>query len=123
MKVILASPRGFCAGVDRAIEAVQAALERFGPPVYVYHEIVHNRHVVEDLKRKGAVFVDRVADVPDGAVLLFSAHGIPPEVRQQAAGRGLTNLFGLEEQSEVGGYRTGFLSPGPRMDRRTGQRK
>jgi 4-hydroxy-3-methylbut-2-en-1-yl diphosphate reductase len=92
MKVILAQPRGFCAGVHRAIQSVERALERFGSPVYVYHEIVHNQHVVDDLRRKGAVFVDTVDVVPQGAVLLFSAHGVPPTVRERAAQRGLATI-------------------------------
>jgi 4-hydroxy-3-methylbut-2-enyl diphosphate reductase len=87
--VLLANPRGFCAGVDRAIEIVELCLARHGPPVYVRHEIVHNRHVVEDLRAKGAVFVDDPADVPDGALLVFSAHGVSPQVREAAAVRGL----------------------------------
>ena len=89
MRVVLANPRGFCAGVDRAIEIVEVALERFGPPVYVRHEIVHNRHVVERLRGRGAVFVDDPSDVPEGSLLIFSAHGVSPEVRQAATGRGL----------------------------------
>ena len=89
MEIVLASPRGFCAGVDRAIEIVEQALRRFGAPVYVRHEIVHNRHVVEDLRAKGAIFVDDPADAPVGALLVFSAHGVSPAVRQAAAARGL----------------------------------
>jgi len=89
MEILLASPRGFCAGVDRAIEIVERALERFGPPVYVRHEIVHNRHVVEDLRARGAVFVEDPAEVPQGALLVFSAHGVSPAVRRQADARGL----------------------------------
>jgi 4-hydroxy-3-methylbut-2-enyl diphosphate reductase len=89
VKILLASPRGFCAGVDRAIEIVELCLERYGPPVYVRHEIVHNRHVVEDLRGKGAVFVDDPADVPEGALLVFSAHGVSPQVRERAATRRL----------------------------------
>jgi 4-hydroxy-3-methylbut-2-enyl diphosphate reductase len=89
MEIVLASPRGFCAGVDRAIEIVEQALQRFGAPVYVRHEIVHNRHVVEDLRRKGAIFVDDPADAPEGALLVFSAHGVSPAVRRAAALRGL----------------------------------
>jgi len=88
-QVFLAEPRGFCAGVDRAIEIVERALEVYGAPVYVRHEIVHNRHVVEDLRAKGAVFVDEVDDVPDGALLIFSAHGVSKAVRQRAEERGL----------------------------------
>jgi 4-hydroxy-3-methylbut-2-enyl diphosphate reductase len=89
VEILLASPRGFCAGVDRAIEIVERALERFGPPVYVRHEIVHNRHVVEDLRARGAVFVEDPAEVPEGALLVFSAHGVSPAVRSQAETRGL----------------------------------
>ena len=89
MEIVLASPRGFCAGVDRAIEIVEQALARFGAPVYVRHEIVHNRHVVDDLRAKGAIFIDDPADAPEGALLVFSAHGVSPAVRQAAAERGL----------------------------------
>ncbi|MGH0031670.1 MAG: 4-hydroxy-3-methylbut-2-enyl diphosphate reductase [Myxococcota bacterium] len=89
MDVLLANPRGFCAGVDRAIEIVVIALERFGPPVYVRHEIVHNRYVVEDLRAKGAVFVEDPADVPEGSLLIFSAHGVSPAVREAADARNL----------------------------------
>jgi 4-hydroxy-3-methylbut-2-enyl diphosphate reductase len=92
MEVVLASPRGFCAGVDRAIEIVELALARFGPPVYVRHEIVHNRHVVESLRAKGAIFVEDPADVPEGALLVFSAHGVSPAVREVSAERGLRTL-------------------------------
>jgi 4-hydroxy-3-methylbut-2-enyl diphosphate reductase len=92
MRILLASPRGFCAGVDRAIEIVEAALARFGPPVYVRHEIVHNRHVVEGLRRKGAVFVDEPSQVPRGALLIFSAHGVSPAVREAAAAQGLRTI-------------------------------
>jgi 4-hydroxy-3-methylbut-2-enyl diphosphate reductase len=89
VKVLLASPRGFCAGVDRAIEIVEQCLARFGPPVYVRHEIVHNRHVVETLRAKGAVFIEDPAEAPAGALLVFSAHGVSPAVREAAAARGL----------------------------------
>ncbi len=89
MRVLMASPRGFCAGVDRAIEIVESALERFGRPVYVRHEIVHNRHVVEDLRAKGAIFIDHLADVPRGARLIYSAHGVSPAVRAEAEQRDL----------------------------------
>jgi len=89
MDVLLANPRGFCAGVDRAIEIVEIALERFGSPVYVRHEIVHNRHVVDELRAKGAVFVEDPEDVPIGSVLIFSAHGVSPAVRTRAAERDL----------------------------------
>jgi 4-hydroxy-3-methylbut-2-enyl diphosphate reductase len=89
MRVLMASPRGFCAGVDRAIDIVEIALKQFGKPVYVRHEIVHNRHVVEDLRAKGAVFVDDLAEVPRGARLIYSAHGVSPAVRAEAAKRDL----------------------------------
>lgn len=89
MKALLASPRGFCAGVDRAIDVVEEALEIFGAPVYVRHEIVHNEYVVERLRRRGAVFTDDLADVPDGSVLIFSAHGVAPVVRTEAIARHL----------------------------------
>jgi 4-hydroxy-3-methylbut-2-enyl diphosphate reductase len=88
----LAAPRGFCAGVDRAIDIVDMALQVYGAPIYVRHEIVHNRHVVEDLRRKGAVFTDDLADVPEGAVVIFSAHGVSPAVRAEAKARRLRAL-------------------------------
>ena len=88
----LAAPRGFCAGVDRAIDIVEIALQVYGPPIYVRHEIVHNRHVVDDLRGKGAVFTDDLADVPAGAVVIFSAHGVSPAVRREAHERGLKAL-------------------------------
>jgi len=89
MKVILARPRGFCAGVERAIEIVERALLLHGAPVYVRHEVVHNKHVVERLRAKGAVFVEELSEVPPGGTLVFSAHGVSLEVRRQAANRGL----------------------------------
>ncbi|MEK7519028.1 MAG: 4-hydroxy-3-methylbut-2-enyl diphosphate reductase, partial [Patescibacteria group bacterium] len=89
MDIILAKPRGFCAGVDRAIDIVELALELYGRPVYMKHEIVHNTHVVERLVTKGAVFVDDLAMVPEGAVTIFSAHGVPPSLRKEAAQRKL----------------------------------
>jgi len=88
-KVVLAEPRGFCAGVDRAIEIVERALEKFGAPIYVRHEIVHNRHVVEKLRKKGAVFVEELRDVPHGAVVVFSAHGVSRAVVDEARERRL----------------------------------
>jgi 4-hydroxy-3-methylbut-2-enyl diphosphate reductase len=90
--LFLAAPRGFCAGVDRAIDIVDMALQVYGAPVYVRHEIVHNRHVVEDLRRRGAVFTDDLAEVPSGSVVIFSAHGVSPAVRADAAARGLRAL-------------------------------
>jgi len=89
MRVILAQPRGFCAGVERAIDIVERALVKFGPPIYVRHEIVHNRHVVEDLRARGAVFVDELDEVPEGAMTVFSAHGVARKVEQAASSRAL----------------------------------
>jgi 4-hydroxy-3-methylbut-2-enyl diphosphate reductase len=89
MQVILAEPRGFCAGVERAIEIVERALEVFGPPVYVRHEIVHNKRVVDDLRKKGAVFVEEIDEVPEGAVTIFSAHGVSEKVESEAGRRNL----------------------------------
>jgi 4-hydroxy-3-methylbut-2-enyl diphosphate reductase len=89
IRVVLAQPRGFCAGVERAIEIVERALKKYGPPIYVRHEIVHNRHVVEDLRTRGAVFVDELDEVPPGAMTIFSAHGVPKRVEELAAARGL----------------------------------
>jgi len=90
MRVVLAQPRGFCAGVERAIEIVERALEKYGPPIYVRHEIVHNRHVVERLRAKGALFVDEIDEIPDGGVTIFSAHGVARGVEKRAANRGLS---------------------------------
>lgn len=87
--VLLANPRGFCAGVDRAIEIVERALERFGPPIYVRHEVVHNRFVVDNLKAKGAVFIEELGEAPMGATVIFSAHGVSLAVRAEAESRGL----------------------------------
>ena len=89
MKVYLANPRGFCAGVDRAIEIVERVIERFGAPIYVRHEVVHNRFVVENLRAKGAIFVEELDQVPDGATVVFSAHGVARVVADEAARRGL----------------------------------
>jgi 4-hydroxy-3-methylbut-2-enyl diphosphate reductase len=89
-EVLLAEPRGFCAGVDRAIEIVERALTKFGAPIYVRHEIVHNTYVVNDLKAKGAIFIEELADVPPGATLVFSAHGVSQAVRHEAAARGFS---------------------------------
>ena len=89
MEIVLANPRGFCAGVDRAIDIVERALEIFGAPIYVRHEVVHNRFVVDGLRRAGAVFVEEIAEVPDDATVIFSAHGVSREVRAAAAARGL----------------------------------
>ncbi len=89
MQVLLANPRGFCAGVDRAIEIVERALESFGAPIYVRHEVVHNRFVVEGLRKRGAIFVEEISEVPDGATVIFSAHGVSQQVREEAKARGL----------------------------------
>jgi len=89
MEVLLANPRGFCAGVDRAIEIVERALNLFGPPIHVRHEVVHNRFVVEQLRLRGAVFVDELAEVPDGSTVIFSAHGVSQAVREEASQRNL----------------------------------
>ena len=92
MQIILAGPRGFCAGVNVAIESLDLALERFGSPIYVYHEIVHNRWVVEHFRGRGVVFVDDLAEVPHGSHLLYSAHGVSPEIRRQAELRELKTV-------------------------------
>src|SRR4249919_3272220 len=89
MDVLLANPRGFCAGVDRAIEIVKRALETLGAPIYVRHEVVHNRFVVDDLKHRGAIFVEELHEVPDNATVIFSAHGVSQAVRNEAGRRGL----------------------------------
>lgn len=89
MDIVLANPRGFCAGVDRAIIIVEQALEKFGAPIYVRHEVVHNKFVVDDLKRKGAIFVEELEDVPAGNTVIFSAHGVSKDVRAEAESRGL----------------------------------
>src|SRR5512143_148134 len=92
LTVLLATPRGFCAGVDRAIQIVERALEKYGPPVYVRHEIVHNRFVVESLEAKGAVFVEELDEVPDDVPVVFSAHGVPKAVPAEAERRRLIHL-------------------------------
>jgi 4-hydroxy-3-methylbut-2-en-1-yl diphosphate reductase len=91
-RVLLAKPRGYCAGVDRAVQTVEQALERFGAPVYVRKQIVHNTHVVRNLEQRGAIFVEETEEVPEGAVVIFSAHGVAPEVRTQASDRGLRTI-------------------------------
>ena len=92
LKILLASPRGFCAGVDRAILIVERAIERYGRPVYVRHEIVHNRCVVEGLEAKGAIFVDELDEVPDDRPVVFSAHGVPKAVPAEAGRRNLLTI-------------------------------
>jgi 4-hydroxy-3-methylbut-2-en-1-yl diphosphate reductase len=91
-RVLLAKPRGYCAGVDRAVQTVEIALERFGAPVYVRKQIVHNTHVVRTLEERGAIFVDETEAVPEGSIVVFSAHGVAPEVREEANGRGLRTI-------------------------------
>jgi 4-hydroxy-3-methylbut-2-enyl diphosphate reductase len=92
MKIILANPRGFCAGVNMAIDSLERALELFGTPLYVYHEIVHNLHVVERFRKRGAVFVDTIDEIPQGATVLYSAHGVAPAIRAAAAARNLNAI-------------------------------
>jgi len=92
MQIILAAPRGFCAGVNMAIDSLDLALKAFGPPIYVYHEIVHNQYVVRTFRDKGAVFVDQLEEVPEGSTLLFSAHGVSPQIRQLAKSRRLNAI-------------------------------
>lgn len=92
MKIVLAAPRGFCAGVNMAVDSLDLTLRHFGAPVYVYHEIVHNQYVVDTFKQKGAIFVESIDEVPEGSVLMFSAHGVSPEIRAAAAARNLTAL-------------------------------
>jgi 4-hydroxy-3-methylbut-2-en-1-yl diphosphate reductase len=91
-RVLLAKPRGYCAGVDRAVQTVEKALERYGAPVYVRKQIVHNTHVVRELEERGAIFVEEAAEVPEGSVVVFSAHGVAPGVREEAAKRGLHTI-------------------------------
>ncbi|MER5742118.1 4-hydroxy-3-methylbut-2-enyl diphosphate reductase [Streptomyces sp. NPDC059913] len=91
-RVLLAAPRGYCAGVDRAVIAVEKALEQYGAPVYVRHEIVHNKYVVQTLEKKGAIFVEETAEVPEGSIVMFSAHGVAPTVHQEAAERKLATI-------------------------------
>src|ERR1700754_5282272 len=92
MKVLLSNTRGFCAGVDRAIDIVERALELFGPPIYVRHEVVHNRYVVDRLRGLGAVFVEELDQVPEGATVIFSAHGVSPTVHAEAQARSLKTI-------------------------------
>ena len=102
VEILLAQPRGFCAGVDRAIEIVERAIKLFGAPIYVRHEIVHNAYVVEDLRKKGAVFIEDLADAPYGSTLIFSAHGVSKAVRAEADTRGL-RVFDAERVPDHGG--------------------
>jgi 4-hydroxy-3-methylbut-2-enyl diphosphate reductase len=92
LTLLIAAPRGFCAGVDRAIQIVELAIAKYGAPVYVRHEIVHNKFVVDTLKAKGAIFVEELDEVPDGVTVVFSAHGVPKAVPAEAASRGLSYL-------------------------------
>ncbi|RRZ88173.1 4-hydroxy-3-methylbut-2-enyl diphosphate reductase [Erwinia sp. 198] len=93
MQILLANPRGFCAGVDRAISIVERALEMYGAPIYVRHEVVHNRYVVNSLRERGAIFIEEISEVPDDSILIFSAHGVSQAVRAEAKARNLTMLF------------------------------
>lgn len=93
MQILLANPRGFCAGVDRAISIVERAIEMYGAPIYVRHEVVHNRYVVDSLRERGAIFIEDIAEVPDGSILIFSAHGVSQAVRAEARARELTMLL------------------------------
>src|SRR6266550_1797878 len=92
VKVLLANPRGFCAGVEMAVEVVDRVLELKGPPIYVFHEIVHNRHVVEDFQSRGVTFISDISEVPEGGIVVYSAHGISPGVRAQSKQRKLTEI-------------------------------
>src|SRR5215469_5287433 len=92
MRILLAEPRGFCAGVTRAVQSLEQAVEQFGMPVYVYHEIVHNTWIVDHFRSKGVVFVDTIGEVPCGSRLMFSAHGVSPEIRKTAAERSLETI-------------------------------
>ncbi|MDQ5921786.1 MAG: 4-hydroxy-3-methylbut-2-en-yl diphosphate reductase [Pseudomonadota bacterium] len=92
-KIVLATPRGFCAGVDRAIAIVDKALMKFGAPIYVRHEVVHNKYVVDDLKKRGAIFIEEIKDVPENSILIYSAHGVPLSVRAEAAEKNLKMIF------------------------------
>src|SRR6266571_4443870 len=97
-RVLLAKPRGYCAGVDRAVQTVERAIEQFGAPVYVRKQIVHNTHVVRTLEDRGAIFVDETEEVPEGAVVVFSAHGVAPGVHEAAKGRGQADRQGVRRR-------------------------
>src|SRR3979490_1736470 len=123
MEVLLANPRGFCAGVERAISIVERSLAIHGAPIYVRHEVVHNKYVVEDLKSKGAVFVEELAEVPPGSTLIFSAHGVSKAVRSEAEARGLrvfdaTCPLVTKVHVEVGKVRAGGRAIGMLRPRR-----
>jgi 4-hydroxy-3-methylbut-2-enyl diphosphate reductase len=92
MEILLAAPRGFCAGVNMAVNSLDLAIKHFGTPIYVYHEIVHNQFVVKTFQSKGAVFVDSIEDVPEGSIVLFSAHGVSPAIREAAKARNLNAI-------------------------------
>ena len=92
-KIVLATPRGFCAGVDRAIAIVDKALKKYGAPIYVRHEVVHNKYVVDDLHARGAIFIEEIDDVPENSILIYSAHGVPQSVRKEAAAKNLRMIF------------------------------
>ena len=116
LDILLCAPRGFCAGVDRAIQIVELALERYGPPVYVRHEIVHNKYVVDDLRAKGAVFVEELAECPADRPVIFSAHGVPRAVPAEAARRARLSRKGLpstrvEDSSSKRSFGTNATSP------------
>src|SRR5450759_2350459 len=111
MEVYLAQPRGFCAGVVRAIEIVERALEKYGPPVYVRHEIVHNKYVVESLKNKGAIFVEDLSEVPPHAVTVFSAHGVARSVEEEAAARGHAGGLHHPDHAQRGRHQGHYCSP------------
>ena len=122
LKILLAAPRGFCAGVDRAIQIVEKALEKYGAPVYVRHEIVHNAFVVEGLKKKGAVFVEELDEIPnDGQPVIFSAHGVPKSVPAEAKAKKIFFIDGTcplvskvhKEAEQL--YKNGFLSSTPHL--------
>ena len=110
-RIVLASPRGFCAGVDRAIEIVRLALSAYGSPVYVYHEIVHNPYVVAELRTKGAIFVNDLSEVPAGARAIYSAHGVSPAVRSEADGRSLRDHRRYLPTGDKGAYRGSTALP------------